>query len=239
MQYRCSRCIVLKHENDFPPSDKSWCRECRRDVAREKRGGVKSPRQDLPNGNRICFKCKQEKNLAEFVKDKRCKGGYTRKCKNCVYSERDPIKEAKFKKASYEKNKEKYIKRIKLNTIKYLKDGRQTKWSGKWAKENKDKVQSYKHNRRARIAGNGRNDLTPEQIKQVKSTGRCFYCQLETSDLCIEHQVPLSRGGENTLSNVVASCRSCNNRKNNKTPEEFKLYKENNAELRNGISRGS
>ena len=38
--------------------------------------------------------------------------------------------------------------------------------------------------------------------------------------LTLDHVVPRSRNGESTWENLVASCRPCNNRKGNRTPQE-------------------
>lgn len=36
-----------------------------------------------------------------------------------------------------------------------------------------------------------------------------------------DHYVPLSRGGTDDLGNLVPACSGCNNRRGNKTPEEW------------------
>ena len=48
----------------------------------------------------------------------------------------------------------------------------------------------------------------------------CVYCGA-TDDLTIDHRIPLSRGGNNSLSNLCAACLRCNQAKYNKTPEEW------------------
>ncbi len=50
----------------------------------------------------------------------------------------------------------------------------------------------------------------------------CQYCgrQLAPGDLDLDHVIPRSRGGTTTWENLVASCRACNLRKGNATPEE-------------------
>lgn len=62
-----------------------------------------------------------------------------------------------------------------------------------------------------------RSDLTLEQwyarLEEFEYT--CAYCLNPNDSLAIEHFRPLSRGGENTLDNVVPSCKRCNSRKHN------------------------
>jgi len=49
---------------------------------------------------------------------------------------------------------------------------------------------------------------------------RCFYCGHE-GHLEVDHAVPLSRGGQHRIKNIVPSCRRCNAAKGNKTLSEF------------------
>jgi len=50
---------------------------------------------------------------------------------------------------------------------------------------------------------------------------RCQYCGSAAENL--DHVVPRSRGGPHTWDNVVAACRRCNSRKENRTPAEVGL----------------
>ena len=47
----------------------------------------------------------------------------------------------------------------------------------------------------------------------------CAYCGAHATT--IDHVLPRSRGGQNTWTNLVACCRSCNCDKGNRTPEEM------------------
>ena len=50
----------------------------------------------------------------------------------------------------------------------------------------------------------------------------CQYCnrRIALRDATIDHVIPRSRGGKNHWTNCVASCKSCNRRKDDLTPEE-------------------
>ena len=50
----------------------------------------------------------------------------------------------------------------------------------------------------------------------------CMYCaqQFRTRDLTRDHITPLSQGGADVWTNVVAACRRCNNYKGGRTPEQ-------------------
>ena len=53
----------------------------------------------------------------------------------------------------------------------------------------------------------------------------CLYCggQFSVRDLSRDHVKPLSRGGRDSWTNVVSSCRRCNNRKADRIPEEANM----------------
>ena len=72
----------------------------------------------------------------------------------------------------------------------------------------------------------------PIQIrKRVKFTKKtllkrdnytCQYCGKEDkSDITIDHILPRSQGGKNTYLNCVAACYPCNQRKGDRTPEQW------------------
>lgn len=50
---------------------------------------------------------------------------------------------------------------------------------------------------------------------------KCAYCGKTDVPLEVEHIVPKSRSGSDRVSNLTISCHTCNQKKNNKTAEEF------------------
>jgi len=81
----------------------------------------------------------------------------------------------------------------------------------------------YYHQRRARELHCQVNDLTKEQWEQILKDFNycCAYCLKPLKRADREHVMPVSRGGNNTMSNVVPACRRCNVRKNKRTLIEF------------------
>ncbi len=67
----------------------------------------------------------------------------------------------------------------------------------------------------------------------------CAYCSISIVDKPVaEHMIPLSRGGSNTIDNIVPSCWSCNAHKRTKTSDEYLLSRsaeKNNNEQREKI----
>lgn len=60
--------------------------------------------------------------------------------------------------------------------------------------------------------------------KQKLSEKKCYYCNKEaklSQELCIDHIVPLIRGGKSQKNNIVVSCKDCNNKKKYFLPFEL------------------
>lgn len=58
--------------------------------------------------------------------------------------------------------------------------------------------------------------------------GKCFYCRSTITfhrkklhSLDIDHKIPISKGGDDAVDNLVAACKPCNALKRNMTDEEF------------------
>ena len=51
----------------------------------------------------------------------------------------------------------------------------------------------------------------------------CVYCQkpLDIKTVTIDHTIPKSKGGSNDLSNLAASCKDCNSKKQDFLPLNF------------------
>jgi 5-methylcytosine-specific restriction endonuclease McrA len=75
----------------------------------------------------------------------------------------------------------------------------------------------------------------------LKTDGGCYYCGVDLHALhsegetikrprrgfqfmCLDHDLPKSRGGTNADENLVPSCRSCNSQKGTKTIAEYRAW---------------
>ena len=71
-----------------------------------------------------------------------------------------------------------------------------------------------------------RRQLSKTERREVfqKMRGRCAYCgcELKIREMQVDHVHPLSRGGADTLDNMLPACRSCNHRKGSETVEGFR-----------------
>ena len=54
----------------------------------------------------------------------------------------------------------------------------------------------------------------------VRDSFKCSYCGEESKKLTIDHVLPRSRGGQTNFENCVACCKTCNDRKADRTPRE-------------------
>ena len=52
---------------------------------------------------------------------------------------------------------------------------------------------------------------------------KCQYCGISHSTLTIDHVIPKSQGGEDTWENLVTACINCNNKKDDRSPEEANM----------------
>lgn len=71
----------------------------------------------------------------------------------------------------------------------------------------------YAHARRARELGNRDSVGISQRDWQRalnRAAGKCFYCNTVTSNLHMDHVIPLVRGGRHAIGNVVPACSACN-----------------------------
>jgi len=57
----------------------------------------------------------------------------------------------------------------------------------------------------------------------VRDRSICQFCGTIERKMTVDHVIPSSRGGKSTFDNCVCSCKSCNNRKGDKTPREAQM----------------
>ena len=69
---------------------------------------------------------------------------------------------------------------------------------------------------RNRVPYSKRNDM-------ARDGHTCVYCG-SREELTIDHVIPASRGGKTNFDNCVTACKPCNNKKNNRTPNEAKMW---------------
>lgn len=77
--------------------------------------------------------------------------------------------------------------------------------------------------REARTIG---GSVTAEDLRRLflRAGGICDYCA-QPGPIEVEHRIPISRGGLNSVGNLAAACRPCNRQKSDKTVMEWRVWK--------------
>lgn len=70
---------------------------------------------------------------------------------------------------------------------------------------------------------------SPTKLGKIyqKTKGHCAYCGVQLApygDWHVEHITPKSKGGTNRIENLVASCNTCNGKKQQKTIAEYRVW---------------
>ncbi len=207
---------------------------------------------------RICNKCKKEKPLSEYYKDRSNASGREYMCKECKkeYSKTLPDD---YRREYYKKNKERLLeegREWRERNPDYMKEWyrrnpdyvtqrfRENKeelvaYNRKWYHDNLERARELVRNsssrRRAREA-KVINDLTMEEWIEVSNrfNNQCAYCENNT-DITLDHVIPIFKGGGHTKSNVVPACKSCNSSKQARDVEEW--YKEQDFYDENNLNK--
>ena len=89
-----------------------------------------------------------------------------------------------------------------------------------YALRHPDKINARSKRYQARKRHVALSDLTAEQWDMIKDHygHRCVYCGRKMQRLTQDHIIPLIKGGNHTLTNIVPACRSCNSKKGARAP---------------------
>jgi 5-methylcytosine-specific restriction endonuclease McrA len=179
-------------------------------------------------------------NNMYFYEEKRNKSGLKGRCKRCfnkdvssrerVYTEEQKIKERENAKKRVNRNKQRYLEKwkeykesnrdkISIQKSEYakrecvkkrMKELRRTKKYWKTRNERRKSLKIYNY--------------TMQDFKHACDyfDNVCAYCGI-SKYLCMDHVIPLSKGGTSEIKNILPSCVSCNCRKH--TQEMDSWYK--------------
>jgi 5-methylcytosine-specific restriction endonuclease McrA len=167
---------------------------------------------------KVCTDCGVEKTINEYYKKTRGKYGVRGICKAChklrvtMYRQTEKGKEVRQKTRFKYRHSEKGIEASKRGISKYRKTDK-----------GKDAQKRSSHIRRAKVqdAGTYTNEQWQERLAEYNYC--CAYCYkpFPVNELTVDHMQPISRGGTNTIDNLVPACKPCNSRKKDKTPLEM------------------
>ena len=128
------------------------------------------------------------------------------------------------KKRSYENNK---LSILKANA-KYREQNHELRLNIERSSraKNKEKNKPLKNARqsvRNRLVSDSKYVIIYKDLKRIYQEP-CFNCG-NTENQSLDHRIPLSRGGEHKIGNMMTLCQSCNASKSSKTIMEWKLAK--------------
>lgn len=185
---------------------------------------------------KTCSKCNSDKPIEGFYKHTQTRDGYHTICADCTkarakaWSQKNKEKRKQISKSYTERNPEKR----KETSANYYKENKQ-KISESTKRSRKNNPELYaelgrKHAnlRRARKLGNGAEPYTEKEMLKQYGTD-CHLCGIPIDftasrqtgrgswemGLQIDHLIPLSKGGPDTLENIRPSHGMCNLKKNN------------------------
>jgi len=212
----CTRCSLIRPLVDFPKAKRSkdghdsWCRPCRAGYMRDSRRNhpdlhkeYERRRKPRPVGYRAAYKQAWAKAHPDRIR---------------MYQQR-----------TREKNRERirirariyYLRRsdfrkMRANAWHENNRARSLENSRRWKRLNRAQHAVQHQRRRARLRS-AEGSYTVQEWTALKAyyDYRCLSCNLQEPDisLTVDHIVPLSKGGSNSIDNIQPLCGRCNSRK--------------------------
>lgn len=228
----CTKCGKLKPLTNFNKSNKtkdghrSRCRECQKQDMKEYRSRNKDVGKEYYEKNKDHIlkanKLYRDKNKVEIYK------------KHKEYVELNKEKIAKYKKDYELERKAKGIVRIR-DAEKKRESDKSYRIKCKDSIREKQKIWNKtekgiickKRNKANRRMREKTGIITPADTNDfLKKNHSCYWCGKEidkeySKGYHLDHFIPLSKGGLNTIENIVLSCASCNMSKGAMMPEDF------------------
>lgn len=199
---RCTRCKKTKPLSEFYNSKKekygktSWCKVCSLDHQREWRA---KNNDKVRAQSKRAYYAHREDNIKRVMK----------------WASENPEKHNKWIDDWHKAHREKGLKSAK-KWRENNKDKERAK-TRRWRKNNPEKARLQVETRRCRKIKAVGSIETKDWIKLCeKYDNRCLRCGKQDVTLSVDHIVPLSKGGSNTIDNVQPLCVSCNSRKHTK-----------------------
>lgn len=126
------------------------------------------------------------------------------------------------RRAAYKQDPEKVLAVVRASREKRRKA--HNAYQREYQRQRPEYVIAISQTRRARVRKATVERVTAADIRALYArTPACPYCAVELTraNRCLDHVVPLARGGHHCLSNLIPSCRTCNAQKGDKLIEEW------------------
>jgi hypothetical protein len=203
---KCTHCKIEKTEDSFGKNGNyrhSWCIECRRQVAINKRrqdGIVATPIPIIiDDEHKQCLRCKEIHHIDNFNKNNRGRLKRSSYCKKC---------NSEYHKELRNTDIEKYRAKTKESTQRH-RDKHREHW------RQLHRMNQFK--RRNLMDAKSDGTITEEFMKKLYNTEICYWCKksIPIDQRTAEHIIPLKLGGVHGVSNLTMACLSCNSSKLN------------------------
>jgi 5-methylcytosine-specific restriction endonuclease McrA len=182
-----------------------------------------------------CIVCGQVKPVEDFPKDRHCKKGHRSDCKKCYnarkMASRGGPNPRKLKTArQLKKRRDQYNRDYYRQKQDDLKErARQYRQKNRDIVLERDRVRKARN--RAKSFGITEHFTLEQWLNLRKLCGeKCVSCK-EAKPLTVDHIVPLSEGGSNTIDNIQPLCKSCNSSKLKKVKDYRPRFKDNGHRL--------
>jgi 5-methylcytosine-specific restriction endonuclease McrA len=162
-----------------------------------------------------CNRCKKEKQLSEFHKNKRMDDGLNPECKTC----------------KAKRGKERY-KKVGHIMRQQMADQRKRDYEHRIEIERRSRekhraryrpMKAAQQQVRYRLKNNNKYRILEKELRRLYHNP-CHICG-SREDQSVDHIIPLSKGGRHSIGNMMTLCRSCNASKSNNYLFEWKLKK--------------
>lgn len=166
---------------------------------------------------KVCTGCKEDLPRSAFSGSPT--GGISGRCRPCFNEARRTPEFREIRKKWNTANKDK----VRLSREKYVSSHKDKirRDNQKYYQEHKDEIRTHKHNYRAR-----KRNAFVETVRFVDIALRdglqCYLCkQGKGEKLCLDHVIPLSKGGLHCKDNIKLAHLTCNNKKRARFLEEL------------------
>jgi 5-methylcytosine-specific restriction endonuclease McrA len=193
----------------------------------------------------VCTKCKQDTPLELMGKAKRSKTGYNIYCLKCIramsqaYRNSDPERNRNSQRKYLKNNRAKINERkkaryytkpeeLKTKAAKYRVENyeRRLEVERNSRQKNKEKYRPRQNARqrvRNKILAEKKYLILDKELRKIYNSP-CFNCG-STENQSLDHIIPISRGGNHSIGNVMTLCLKCNMSKHARTITEWKHSK--------------
>lgn len=168
-----------------------------------------------------CIKCKENKPLENFYKDKQKKSGFKPRCKECEKLYIDRERRSEYEKKYWGERKERRADIVKRSTEKNSQKHKKKRKEYLKTDAGINTQRKSGQVTRCKKAGVYVEHVGPLSLYSAQG-GICYLCdnKFTFKDMEIDHVIPVSKGGKHEPENVKMCCGTCNRRKGAKSLSE-------------------